>query len=220
MVRRKGNNVMNFNKEQLDVINHKDGTCIVIAGAGSGKSTVSVHRVEKLIENGVEEKDILVSSFSNKSATDLKGKLKQLGIKNVKVGTFHSVCGNILFREGIDTKNKIKPYEANNSFGEINNKKVTTGETQDILSFIGYQKNNMITYKDDFIMNKDSKFTEQDLRNFFKSYEITKTKLKKYDWDDVLLKCYDVLKANPNKYTYKYIIIDESQDNSLIQNET
>ena len=51
---------MNFNKEQLEVINHKDGTCVVIAGAGSGKSTVSVHRVKELIENGVEEKDILV----------------------------------------------------------------------------------------------------------------------------------------------------------------
>ena len=113
-MKEKGNNVMNFNKEQLEVINHKDGTCVVIAGAGSGKSTVSVHRVKELIENGVEEKDILVSSFSNKSATDLKSKLKQLNIKNVKVGTFHSVCGNILFSEGIDTKNKIKPYEANN----------------------------------------------------------------------------------------------------------
>ena len=219
MVRGKGNNVMNFNKEQLEVIKHKDGTCVVIAGAGSGKSTVSVHRVRELLGEGVEEKDILVSSFSSKSATDLKNKIKKLKVKNIKVGTFHSVCGSILFSEGIDTKNKIKNYEANNSFGEINNKKITTGETQDILSFISYQKNNMITYKDDFIMDKDSKFTESELRNFFKSYETTKSKLKKYDWDDVLLKCYDVLKANPNKYTYKYIIIDESQDNSLIQNE-
>ena len=78
MVRRKGNNVMNFNKEQLEVINHKDGTCVVIAGAGSGKSTVSVHRVKKLIEGGVDEKDILVSSFSSKSATDLKNKLSKV----------------------------------------------------------------------------------------------------------------------------------------------
>ena len=66
---------MDFNKEQLEAINYKDGACIVIAGAGSGKTTVVLNRIKTLIHNNnVKPSDILVISFTAKSAGELENK--------------------------------------------------------------------------------------------------------------------------------------------------
>lgn len=211
-----------FDKLQEQVINHKDGVAVVMAGAGSGKSTTLVTRVQRLIELGENEEDISITSFGSDSAKDLKRKLFKKGVRKATMGTFHAMCEKILLNEGIDTKKKIPIYEAENVFNniyiKIENKKLTKGQTKDILSFIGYQKNNMISYNDTFI-DKDSKFDESLLRLFFKAYELEKRKKKMYDWDDELLECYNILLKNPNKYTYKYILVDEAQDNNLVQNK-
>ena len=207
---------MQFNKQQLDAINFKEGACAVIAGAGSGKSTVLVNRINELVKSGVNEDDIIATSFTRNSANDLKKKLNKLGIKNVTTGTFHSICGKILLQEGIDTSRKLKDYEVENIFKKVNgNEKV---DWKDIISFISYQKNYMIDYNGEF-MYKSSNYAEDYLREFFKEYEEEKSRLYAYDWDDVLLKGYEVLINNPNKYSYKYILVDEHQDSNLIQNK-
>ncbi|WP_252241650.1 ATP-dependent helicase [Clostridium sp. ZBS18] len=213
-----------YDKKQEEVINHKEGVAIVIAGAGSGKSTTLVGRVQNLIKNGVSESNISVTSFSNDSATDLKNKLQKLGIKKATMGTFHSMCEKILIKEGIDTINNKVSFQVdnilNNAYKKINyeNKSLTKGQLKDIKGFIGYQKNNMITYEDSFL-EKDSKFSEYELRIFFKAYEEGKRKLGLYDWDDELIECYKILLKNPDKYTYEYILVDEAQDNNLVQNK-
>lgn len=213
-----------YDEKQGLVINHKDGVAIVIAGAGSGKSTTLVGRVQKLIEGGVSESNISVTSFSNDSATDLKNKLQKLGIKKATMGTFHSMCEKILIKEGIDTINNKVTFQIdnilNNSYKKINynNKSLTKGQLKDIKGFIGYQKNNMITYEDTFF-EKESKFSEYELRILFKAYEVGKIKMGLYDWDDELIECYKLLLKNPNKYTYEYILVDEAQDNNIVQNE-
>lgn len=213
-----------YDKKQEQVIMHKNGVAIVIAGAGSGKSTTLVGRVQKLIEGGVSESNIAVTSFSSESAKDLKNKLQKLGIKKATMGTFHSMCEKILIKEGIDTiKNKVSfqlDNILNNAYKKINysNKSLTKGQLKDIKGFIGYQKNNMLTYEDTFL-EKESKFNECELRELFKSYEVEKVKMGLYDWDDELIECYKILLKNPNKYTYEYILVDEAQDNNIVQNK-
>lgn len=207
---------MQFNKQQLEAINFKDGACAVIAGAGSGKSTVLVNRINELVKSGVNEEDIVATSFTRNSANDLKKKLNKLGIKNVTTGTFHSICGKILSQEGIDTSRKLKDYEVENIFKKVNdNEKV---DWKDIISFISYQKNYMVDCNGEFVY-KSSNYDEDYLREFFKAYEEEKNKIKAYDWDDVLLLGYDILVKNPYKYSYKYILVDEHQDSNLIQNK-
>lgn len=213
-----------YDDKQELVINHKEGVAVVIAGAGSGKSTTLVGRVQRLIETGVTEEDISVTSFSNDSATDLKNKLQKIGIKKATMGTFHSMCEKILIKEGVNTINNKVTFQVddilNNTYKKINhnNKNLTKGQLKDIKGFIGYQKNNMITYEDTFF-EKESKFSEYELRILFEAYEVGKRKKGLYDWDDELIECYKLLLKNPNKYTYKYILVDEAQDNNIVQNE-
>lgn len=205
-----------FNKEQLEAINHKEGACAVIAGAGSGKSTVLVNRIKKLVDDGVCEEKIVAITFTDNSSKDLKNKLKKLGMNNVVVGTFHSICRKILAKEGIDTGKMLKSFEIENEFRKISKKP----KMNDIMSFISYQKNYGIGANDEFI-EKDSDYCEEDLRRFYNAYEKLKKNLGAMDFDDWLLKARDILRYtyNSKKYTCDYILVDEHQDSNLIQND-
>jgi DNA helicase-2/ATP-dependent DNA helicase PcrA len=105
---------MKYNAEQLEVINCKEGAFAVIAGAGSGKSTVLVERVSELIESGVDNSEIAVVTFTDNSSQDLKSKFKKKKIEGVVIGTFHSICKRILMSEGIDTSKQLVPYKVEN----------------------------------------------------------------------------------------------------------
>ncbi|MBU5332081.1 ATP-dependent helicase [Anaerocolumna aminovalerica] len=206
---------MNFNKQQQLAIEHKDGACAVIASAGSGKSTVILARIENLIEKyNIMQHEILTISFTRNTADNLKKKLELNGYNNVKVGTFHSICMGILLKEGYNL-NLIQEWECKKLFNELyKNKDV---DHEDILSFIGYQKNNMINYNDDLI-ETDSKYTLFELKRFYKAYEEYKKLHNKYDLDDYLIECYNVLINNKGKYTWDYVLVDEHQDSNLVQN--
>jgi DNA helicase-2/ATP-dependent DNA helicase PcrA len=208
--------MVKFNKQQQQAIEHYKGACGVIAGAGSGKSTVLLNRIKNLIEtHHVDEKDILAISFTRNTADELKSKLHKMGYLDVNVGTFHSICGRILAQEGIaiSGKNLIKEWQVENCFKSVDDKP----DVDDIKSFISYQKNYMRGVKDQFI-SKDSNYHEDDLRQFYAAYEKFKSKNGLYDFDDYLLMCYDILKKNKSKYTYEFILVDEHQDSNLIQN--
>lgn len=205
---------MKFNKEQLEVINHKEGAMAVIAGAGSGKSTVLVERVNELIKYGVNSDEILVVTFTDNSSKDLKSKFKKKKIEGITVGTFHSIAKRILISEGIDTSKQLVPYQIENEFRKLDEK----AKIKDIMSFIGYQKNYGIDVNDDFV-EKDSDYTEDELRDFFKCYETFKKKQHALDFEDWLILAIDILKKNPNKYIFDYILVDEHQDSNLLQNE-
>ncbi|MGL5647768.1 MAG: ATP-dependent helicase [Clostridium sp.] len=205
-----------FNKEQLEAISHNEGACAVIAGAGSGKSTVLVNRINKLVDEGVPEDLITAITFTDNSSQDLKKKLAKLNLNNVVVGTFHSICRRILLSEGISTNKMIKPYEVENEFKKI----IEKPKMNDIMSFIGYQKNYGIGVDGDF-KAKSSDYEEEELREFYKAYEDLKDRLGAKDFDDWLLIARDILRKKPkeNEYVCDYILVDEHQDSNLIQNE-
>lgn len=207
---------MKFNEQQLEAINHVDGACAVIAGAGSGKSTVLVNRIKNMVEKGVREKSILATTFTKNSSIDLKNKLNKLGINDVTVGTFHSVCGRILYSLGYNVRVEIKPYEIENLFKKA--LVVDKVDADDIKSYISYQKNYMRGCDDEFIF-KDSEYDELSLRLCYKEYEEYKRSKKIMDYDDYLLECYKVLKNDNTLFSYEYILVDEHQDSNLVQNE-
>ena len=206
--------MIKFNEQQLKAINHKDGACAVIAGAGSGKSTVMVERIKTLIENSVDGQDILAISFTRNTAKELKKKLKRKGISDVNTGTFHAICNKILIQEGLNPHKHVLNFEVKNAFNRYNHGKVNTKE---IMDFISYQKNYNRTYTDDFVF-KETSYTDEELREYFKVYEDLKDKKKAMDFDDSLIKCLKILQKNPNKYTFKYVLVDEHQDSNLVQN--
>ena len=207
---------MQFNEQQKQVINFKDGNCVVLAGAGSGKSTCLVNRIKNLIDSGVDEKDITTITFTRGSADDLKKKLKKLNIENIRVGTYHSICMNILRKEGYILEKQLNDFEYKKVFKELNGNK--TPKWKDIINFISFQKNNMIDVNDDFVY-KDSEYSEVELRRYYKAYEKLKRDEGCFDFDDVLLWTYEVLLKSNGKYSCKYLLVDEAQDNNLVQNK-
>ncbi|CAG7839927.1 ATP-dependent DNA helicase PcrA [Clostridium haemolyticum] len=207
-----------FNKQQLEAINTLEGAVAVIAGAGSGKSTVLVNRIKNMVDNNINQDKILAITFTKNTSKDLKQKLHRLDLDNIHVGTFHSICSKILIEEGynLSKNNRIRDFEIENLFKKLNGGNRV--DYKDIISFISYQKNYMRNYNDNFVY-KESEYLESDLRIFYKEYEIYKQKKNWVDFDDLLLICLKVLNQNKNKYNFDYILVDEHQDSNLIQNE-
>lgn len=203
-----------FNEEQRKIILHGENPLMVLASAGGGKSTVLTARTIKKIQEG--EKNICVITFTRNTANDLMNKFKQARVGNqVKVGTFHSICGDILRQEGYNISKRVKEYELENIFKKviISSKKINV---KDIMSFISYQKNNMIGVNDDFL-DKDSDYTFNQLRECYKKYEEYKAKIEAYDFDDYLLLGHKVLSENQGKYSFNWVFVDETQDSNKLQ---
>jgi DNA helicase-2/ATP-dependent DNA helicase PcrA len=216
---------MEFNKNQQQAINFNAGACAVIAGAGSGKSTVLVSRIKNLIETHENwESEILAITFTKNTRKELKSKLDKLGFKNVAVHTFHSLCGKLLVQEGIVKREQKEDEEGNNGLNKyalmskfkVIYKDIKNKDYDDIMSFISYQKNYMLDYNDEFVQ-KESNFSENDLRKFYKIYEDYKTSIDFYDFDDLLLECNKLMDSHP-EISFKYVLVDEFQDTNKIQN--
>ena len=209
-----------FNKEQLEAINKNEGCYGVLASAGGGKSTLMVERCRRLVhEEKINPKNILITTFTNASAKDLKNKLKNVDCENVDTGTFHSVCQRILTKCGFDAYKQLPEYVYTNEFRKIYGGKVNT---RDILGYIDFQKNNGISYNDKFI-DKDSDYNEDELREFFKSYENINQQNNILTFTDWLIKATELLKADIcgllDEFRYEYIMVDEHNDSNKIQNE-
>lgn len=204
---------INFNKAQLEAINHKDGPCVVIAGAGSGKSTVLVERIKTLVSEGVNERDIMAISFTKASAEDLKRKLNNKNILNVNVGTFHSILGRMLYNQGYNVYTSVPLFEIKKTFNKIK----WNSDVEDILSFISYQKCFM-KGPDDIFAFKESAYTDIELQRYYKAYENLKKHKNAYDFDDWLIKALEFLSARPEFPRPKYLLVDEHQDSNLVQN--
>lgn len=203
-----------FNEKQKEVILHGEEPLMVVSSAGSGKSTTLVGRVVKKVKEG--KRNMCAITFTRNTANDLTKKLKKIGVLNhIDVGTFHSICGGILRKEGYNITKRLKEYEIENIFKKIiqDEKKI---DMKDIISFISYQKNNMRGVEDDFV-EKESAYNEDQLRECYRAYEKEKKIKGAYDYDDYLLFGYKVLQENPNKYEYDYLFLDEGQDSNEIQ---
>lgn len=206
--------MIKFNEQQMEIINHGEGSIMVIAGAGSGKSTTLVHRIKKLIDDGVSQDDIVTITFTKNSANDLKKKLNKLNIFDVRVGTFHSVLSKMLSENGVNVFKTIPQFEIKKAFNEVR----FNSNIEDILSFISFQKTYGRFYNDEFVV-KDSEYTEEELRKFYRIYEDLKKNNNAYDFDDWMIEALKILSIKPNAFKCKYLLVDEHQDNNLIQNQ-
>ena len=92
-----------MNPEQRAAVEHGDGPLLVLAGAGTGKTRVLVHRIARLVERGIEPWAILAVTFTNKAAAEMRGRLREiLGevADRMWIGTFHATCAKLLRKHG------------------------------------------------------------------------------------------------------------------------
>lgn len=226
-----------LNSSQRAAVEQTDGPVMIIAGAGSGKTRVITYRVAHLIKKGVDPFSILVLTFTNKAAKEMRNRiLNVIGqeAKNIWMGTFHSVFAKILRTEADklgyphnftiydtdDSKSLIrailkeqqlddKLYNANFVYNRISSAK------NNLISVAEYQQN-------EHIQSEDFSSGRGRLGEIYQIYTQRCFKSGAMDFDDLLFKTNVLLKEHPDalyKYQnkFKYLMVDEYQDTNFSQ---
>lgn len=221
---------MNYSEAQLEIINTIDGNIGVIASAGSGKTTVLTKRIENMVKNhSIAPQDILAVTFSKKAKENIQDKLKELDVNGVNIETFHSLALKIIgTRYGVEyfkvwtlqwEKEKVMQTIC---YDKMNLCSKDDVPYNDILRFIGKQKNAMLSTTDELIYSDDDPFSKNNMKEIFVSYEKFKEENRYIEFDDFLNLANEVLDEDENTYNYysncfKYILSDEFQDISKSQ---
>lgn len=214
---------MQFNKAQIQAIQHNKGPCMVIAGPGSGKTTVLTHRVRYLIDRcGVKPSDILVITFTKAAAEQMKFKFKGLSegrSSAVTFGTFHAVFFTILKAAYNYSARRIITPQVQHEFvkDQIHRLELEYDDEKEavdgVLSEISRVKGEAVN-----IDEYESRcIPPQSFRIIYMAYDDMLVRKHLIDFDDMIVQCRELLmqredyrRAWQNKY--KYILIDEFQD--------
>lgn len=218
-----------LDQDQLSAVKYCDGSQLVIAGAGSGKTRVLTYKIAYLLSMGVKPWNILTLTFTNKAANEMKERigilLKEDAARRINMGTFHSIFYRIL-RSNVNEINyrpNFTIYDENDSkvlvknimkeFG-VDDKKYSPGQ---ILNTISYAKNHLITV-DEFLMNDRTNI----IGNIYNEYVQRCHIANVMDFDDLLINTYELFSKKPdvlNNYAdlFKYILVDEYQDTNYAQ---
>jgi DNA helicase II / ATP-dependent DNA helicase PcrA len=218
-----------LNPAQQEAIQTTKGALLVVAGAGSGKTRALTHRIAYLIANGNSPHKILAVTFTNKAAAEMKNRIREmLGEKTAMptVGTFHSVCVQILRREihHIGRENNFLIYDDTDQkllmkriFKErgIEEKEFNP---RAVLATISSAKSKMISPEKFYA---DSEFSRK-VEELYPIYEKKLAENSALDFDDLLLKVVEVFEKHPKileKYQEKwhFISVDEYQDTNIVQ---
>lgn len=220
---------MSFSKAQTEAVTHGKGPCLVLAGPGSGKTLTIVNRMKYLIEElKVRPEEILVITFTKYAAAEMKNRFEKL-MENkalpVTVGTFHGIYYGILkwaYRFG--PQNILSEEEKYQLIRHVVNQQENIeifdeeDFLQEIATEIGKIKNNRL----DIEGYKSSKCDAEAFRSIYQQYEAERKKVRKIDFDDMLVLCYelfitraDILNMWQDKF--RFILIDEFQDINQVQ---
>jgi len=231
----KQNYLNKLNNNQKEAIINPDGPCLIVAGAGSGKTKVLTTRVVHIIkEKKAWPNQILCVTFTNKAAREMQNRIANFLNEKVSslpwLGTFHSVSAKILRRhaESVGLNSRFTIIDQDDQLRLIKNickaenidvKKVAP---QFILSFINQWKNKGLLPKD--VTVKRGIPLEKAILNVYKFYQERLKILNSCDFGDLILLCVNMFENNADileLYTnnFKYILVDEYQDSNYIQSK-
>tara|TARA_B100001758_G_scaffold247877_1_gene267997 strand:+ start:9756 stop:12035 length:2280 start_codon:yes stop_codon:yes gene_type:complete len=227
-----------LNSEQEKAVTHTTGPLMVIAGAGSGKTRVLTYRIVHLIKSGINPRNILSLTFTNKAAKEMRSRIEEIAgeanAKNLWMGTFHSVFSKILRFEAdkLNYPTNFTIYDTDDSKSLIRSIIKELELDKDIYK-PGTIRNRISSLKNNFITplgyNNAAELNQQDRiakrTEFGRIYQMYAQRCEKssvMDFDDLLLKTYQLLENHADillKYQdkFKYILIDEYQDTNHVQ---
>ena len=219
----------NLNKEQKEAVLHVDGPCLVLAGAGSGKTKVLTTRIANLINNGIYSGNILAITFTNKAAKEMRDRINLVVDENYAfVGTFHSF-GLKVIRENVEKLGLSKNFTIMDS-DDVNSiiKKVMKDLDLNVKEYSpSYIKNKISFIKNEMLSDSEiEKFLVSPIDKVaikvYHEYERVLEKNNAIDFDDLLklpVKLFTLNKDILLKYQekFKYILIDEYQDTNEVQ---
>jgi len=228
-----------LNEQQLIAATHVNGPLMIVAGAGSGKTKVLTTRIAYLMDVAhVDAFNILALTFTNKAAAEMKERIEKIlgnnEARNLYIGTFHSVFARILRAEAhkIGFPNNFTIYDTDDSrsvlktvINELNldDKHYKPSTVHNRISSAKNALVNADEYANDYyIQQEDMRSNRPAIAMVYKAYSARCFKNGAMDFDDLLLKMYELLKDFPEvlhkyQHKFKYILIDEYQDTNAVQ---
>jgi len=232
--------ISELNDRQKEAVLHIDGPIMIVAGAGSGKTKVLTTRIAHLLANGVDAFNILALTFTNKAAKEMKERVEKIlgdnNARNLYIGTFHSVFARILRGEAqrLGYPRDFTIYDTDDAKSVV--KTVINELNLDdkhykpnvVYNRISSAKNALVgpaEYATDYsIQQEDMRSNRPAIAQIFDAYAKRCFKNGAMDFDDLLIKMYELLKNFPEslhkfQHKFKYILIDEYQDTNPAQYE-
>jgi ATP-dependent DNA helicase Rep len=217
-----------LNSAQMDAVHHLGGPCLVLAGAGSGKTRVITHKIARLLEAGYAPGQIAAITFTNKAAQEMRERAKSLigprAAKNLVVSTFHSLGVRILRAEGerLGLKQQFSILDSDDVLGVLKD----AGATSDNALARRWQwtislwKNQGLTSDTVQPDTDDERVAQQVMKRF----EERLAAYQAVDFDDLIGLPYRLLQRDAEarskwQDTLRYVLVDEYQDTNAIQYE-
>ena len=227
------NLIEGLNDKQKEAVLATEGPCLVIAGAGSGKTKVLTHKIAYLIsEKNVKPYNILAITFTNKAASEMKQRVEKIVgdvAQEMWMGTFHSICVRILRRFidriGFDTSFLIFDTSDQKTVVKECLKALNiddkTFSDRSVLSEISNAKNEMLTPKA-YQAKYAGEFRKEKIGQVYELYQKRLRENNAIDFDDIINYTIDILSENPDVLQYytekfKYVLVDEYQDTNKAQ---
>ena len=219
-----------LNSAQLEAVHHLTGPCLVLAGAGSGKTRVITHKIGRLLQAGYAPGQIAAITFTNKAAQEMRERAKQLvgprAAKNLVISTFHSLGVRILRSEGtrLGLKEKFSILDSDDVLGVLKDAGATTDNAlarrwQWTISIWKNQGLNSAQAVDAAITDDD-----QLAARVMQRYEERLAAYQAVDFDDLISMPHKLLQTDAEvrakwQETLRYVLVDEYQDTNAIQYE-
>ena len=220
-----------LNKEQQEAVKHMEGPLLILAGAGSGKTTMMTHRIAYMLEKGVSPYNILAVTFTNKAAGEMKDRIESLtgGTRGMWVMTFHAMCVRILRNHGevLGFKNGFSIYDESDKKALLKRivKDLKIDEKIYPVSYLGSVISSCKEAEedpDDYIENNSMNFKAETVAKVYARYMEDLQQNNAMDFDDLLWNAVKLLEASSEVLSYyqerfKYIMVDEYQDTNYLQ---
>lgn len=216
-----------LNRAQIEAVRHYAGPALALAGAGSGKTSMLVSRTAYLIAvRGIAPQQVLLMTFSKKAADEMKSRIrslpvmKQHAVSSVEARTFHSFCLQLLrgsgYRQTVLGESSPKLVFFKRLMRELPLQHDYEPET--LLAKLSAVKLQMIEISE----LPETTAEERELKLLFTRYEQWKSETGKFDYDDLLLEAYRLLKSDEEllaslQRRFRFIMIDEFQDTNEVQ---
>ena len=218
---------MSLNHAQTEAVAHNKGPCMVLAGPGSGKTLTIAKRIEYLImKHKVRPEEILVITFTKYAAQEMKNRTRSIcgpSSYAVTFGTFHGIYYGILkWAYRLNQSNLLSDEEKYRILREILpgidwDQEPEADEEKDYLQELAIEIGNVKNNCMDIEEYEPVKYTTEKFRKLYRTYEETKKKYRKIDFEDMLIQCRDLFVKRPDilkkwQEKFQYILVDEFQD--------
>ena len=215
-----------LNPEQRAAVEHGDGPLMVLAGAGTGKTRVLVHRIAHLVDTGCDPRGVLAVTFTNKAAGEMRHRLRALlgsRADAMWIGTFHATCARLLRKHGeaVGLTRSFVIFDDDDQMKLVEKLLKETGlddqvSARTILSRFDRAKNRGV----DPVAAKTGAFDDV-VEKIYPMYQAQLAKENAVDFNDLLLKVLDLFKHEDTRrileVKFSHVLVDEFQDTNRVQ---